>query len=209
MECFWHKNVLAVSVNVVIVGLLLTTGCGKQYMPEDGGRVRVKGRLKIMGEGALSAARMGRFLAGKNEDVSFGQAREFARLYLRECRREGVNADIAFAQMCLETDFLRFGGQVGPSQHNYCGLGATDGGGAGATFSSIREGVRAHVQHLKAYGSRRSLKSEKVDPRFHLVKRGSAPYLTDLAGTWATDGQYAEKIRGLIARLRAQRDCIE
>ena len=37
--------------------------------------------------------------------------------------RKGSNSDVAFAQMCLETGFLRFGGLVTMDMNNFCGLG--------------------------------------------------------------------------------------
>jgi hypothetical protein len=48
----------------------------------------------------------------------------------------------------------------------------------------MKEGVRAHVQHLKAYGSKKSLKNTRVDPRFDIVKRGSAKLVRDLDSKW-------------------------
>ncbi len=71
---------------------------------------------------------------------------------MTEAIQEGVNPDLAFIQMCHETGFLRFDGTVDKSQNNYCGLGATGNGVKGSTFLDQKEGVRAHIQHLKAYG---------------------------------------------------------
>jgi len=118
-----------------------------------------------------------------------------ARVYVEEAAREGVNHDIAFVQMCHETRFLTYGNQVKKHQHNYCGLGATDDGSCGASFSSVVIGVRAHIQHLKAYGSVYPLRARVVDPRFKYVKRGSAPTIDHLAGTWASDRKYGIKLR--------------
>jgi hypothetical protein len=118
--------------------------------------------------------------------------------YIEECHLEGVNHDIAFAQMCLETDYLKYGGQVSASQNNFAGLGALDGGAKGLKFRTLRDGIRAHVQHLKAYGSEESLKNRCIDPRFRLVKRGSAKTIYALAGKWASDPDYGNKIRDRI-----------
>ena len=114
---------------------------------------------------------------------------------------EGVNHDIAFAQMCLETGFLRYGGDVKPGQYNFCGLGATGGGEPGLSFPDPRIGVRAHIQHLKAYGSTEDLNNDLVDPRFHFVVRGRAPTIQGLTGTWAADPRYSEKITAILKRL--------
>ncbi|MEL7225073.1 MAG: cell wall hydrolase, partial [Cyanobacteria bacterium J06576_12] len=101
-----------------------------------------------------------------------------------------------FCQMCVETDFLRFPRLVQPSQNNFAGL--ADGTGNLASFSSAAIGVRAHIQHLKAYASTEPLARPKVDPRFDFVKRGVAPLVGQLSNLWAADPQYGQKI---LARL--------
>ncbi|MBR1629420.1 MAG: glucosaminidase domain-containing protein, partial [Lachnospiraceae bacterium] len=80
-------------------------------------------------------------------------------------------------QICKETNFLQFGGTVQAKQCNFAGLGATDGGGKPETFSDVREGVRAQVQHLKAYACTDDLQNLSVDPRFNKVERGTAEYV--------------------------------
>ena len=59
---------------------------------------------------------------------------------------------MAFAQALNETGYFRYGGTVTPDQNNYCGLGTTNAVVKGAHFASARMGVRAHIQHLLAYG---------------------------------------------------------
>jgi len=123
------------------------------------------------------------------------------KAYLAECRREGINHDIAFCQMCLETGFLKFEGTVSRYQNNFCGLGATDPYTSGDWFGSVEEGVRAHVQHLKAYANNEPLASPVVDPRFYRVSRGSVRTVYDLTGKWASDPAYGQKIDQLLQRL--------
>lgn len=123
---------------------------------------------------------------------------EFARLYISECKIEGVNHDVAFAQMCHETGFLTFTGDVDPSQNNFAGIGTFDGK-PGHTFRTVNEGIRAHVQHLKGYGSREPLSTLMVDPRYKTLQGlskvfGQCKTLQDLTGKWATDKNYHEKI---------------
>jgi len=148
-----------------------------------------------MDQGGLTPATMKKVLKQHNPRLGDARIREIVQICLEECRAEGVNHDIAFAQMCLETGYLRFGGQVRAGQNNFCGLGATDGGAAGARFRSVRDGVRAQVQHLKAYASQEPLTNPCVDPRFRHVKRGSARTIYDLAGQWASDRRYGEKLK--------------
>jgi len=109
--------------------------------------------------------------------------------------------DSAICQMAHETNYLRFGGDVEARQNNFCGLGATGGGEPGLSFSSVKIGVRAHIQHLKAYANARPLRRKPVDPRFALVRRGRAPYVEGLTGTWATDPQYGAKLKRKLQAL--------
>ncbi len=103
---------------------------------------------------------------------------ELAQIFIEEAETEGVRADIAWAQSLKETGYFKYGGIVLPEQNNYAGIGALNNNSKGdaAVFESPRIGVRAQIQHLKAYASTEALKGECVDPRFHLVKRGSSKY---------------------------------
>ena len=126
----------------------------------------------------------------------------FCQLYLEECVAEGVKAEVAFCQAMKETGFLRFGGDVSIAQFNFAGLGATGGGVSGNSFSTVREGIRAQVQHLKAYASMEPLNNSCVDPRFTKVTRGTAPYVEWLGIQenpygmgWATASGYGYSIK--------------
>ena len=101
---------------------------------------------------------------------------QFAQIFYEEATAEGVRAEVAFTQCMKETGFLKYGGDVLPNQYNFAGIGAT-GAVHGASFSNVRMGIRAQIQHLKAYGSVSPLTNQCVDPRFNLVKRGSAQYV--------------------------------
>ncbi len=60
------------------------------------------------------------------------------------------------------------------SQNNFCGMGVTKNGETGNSFSTPQLGIRAQVQHLKAYANTTKLKQDCIDPRFDLVSRGCA-----------------------------------
>lgn len=156
----------------------------------------------IMGRGVMTSERLVDFFMEHNPDADEGRVEYLAVLYLEECALEGVNSDVAFVQMCLETGFLRFGGLVTEEMNNFCGLGATGPGHPGLFFPDERTGVRAHVQHLKAYGSTEPLAGELVDPRFHYVSpRGRSTDIHGLSGTWAADREYGTKLAALLERL--------
>ena len=119
---------------------------------------------------------------------------EFANIYIEECKTEGVRPEVAFAQMCLETGYLQYGGDVKREQFNFAGIGATGNGAPGNSFADVRTGIRAQVQHLKAYASTEGLVNECVDPRYQYVNKGCAPTVGDLAGKWAADVNYGNKL---------------
>jgi len=145
--------------------------------------------------GSADVQDMVSFFLATNSVANVNQVTQIAELYIKEAAIENVNHDIAFCQMCVETNYLRFGGDVKALQNNFCGIGATGGGASGASFKTARIGIRAHIQHLKAYASTGSLHRKLVDPRFDHVRRGSAPYVNDLTGKWAVDLLYGAKMK--------------
>jgi len=123
-------------------------------------------------------------------------------LYLSKGEAEGVRGDIVFAQSCLETGNFGFSGfAVTLAQNNFCGMGVTSNGMKGNSFETPQLGIRAQVQHLKAYVSGAALKNACVDPRFKYVSRGCAEYVEWLGQKenpvgkgWAAGTGYGEKI---------------
>ena len=122
---------------------------------------------------------------------------DFVRIMFEEANAEGVRADVVYAQSMLETNYLRFGGDVSVGQCNFAGIGAT-GGVPGNSFADVRQGLRAQVQHLKAYASTDPLNNTCVDPRFNLVDRGVAPMLDGLSQRWAGGANYGEAITVIL-----------
>ncbi|PAE26322.1 N-acetylmuramoyl-L-alanine amidase [Bacillus sp. 7894-2] len=153
----------------------------------------------ILGATHLSAEHMNQYAKQTNPNApnlgSFYSA--FGEYY-------GIRGDVAFAQAMHETNFLRFTGDVKPGKNNFAGLGATGNGASGASFPTQEEGVLAHLQHLYAYASTQPLPSKYtvVDPRFSLVKRGSAKLWKELNGKWAVPGtNYAESIMNIYKNM--------
>lgn len=132
---------------------------------------------------------------------------QFSQIFYEEATAEGVRAEVAFTQCMKETGFLKYGGDVLPNQYNFAGIGAT-GAVHGASFGNVRMGIRAQIQHLKAYGSISPLTNQCVDPRFNLVKRGSAQYVEWLGIKenpngygWATSKSYGHDIVSMVNSL--------
>ncbi len=135
----------------------------------------------------------------------------FCKIVYNEAKKEGVKAEVLFAQICLETAYLQFGGDVKASQCNFGGLGATDGSGGSisASFDTVTLGIRAQVQHLKAYGCSDKVSEEIVDTRFKLVTRGISPFVETLSIAtnpanmgWASDKDYGTKLMDNIQSIK-------
>ena len=155
---------------------------------------------RIMGIGATSEAQLIVFIRGVSEGA-LDNFPDLPKLYREEAAVEGVDHDIAFCQMCLETDYLRFGGVLRPEQNNFGGLGVPGGSNDDASFPSARIGVRAHIQHLKAYASIAPLVYPVVDPRFDFVVRGIAPLVGQLSGRWDAAPDYGDRVMAIVRRL--------
>ena len=186
---------------------------GEQYYFDKNG-IRQEGYL-IEGTSSVTANSLIMYFKRKNvlypayyKNSDAPTIEKFCQIYVEEAKAENIKVEVAFMQAMLETGWLKFGGVVEISQYNFAGIGALDGGVKGASFSSVREGVRAQIQHLKAYANKEPLKNQQVDPRFHLVKRGTAKYVEWLGQQenpsgygWATGSEYGNKILKLIKEL--------
>ena len=163
------------------------------------------GYTKIMGNAVATAEQMKAYLKAKNPKVP-QSVLDMVPLYLSEGKAEGVRGDIAFAQSCLETGkFTFFGSAITLSQNNFCGMGVTSNGVKGNPFGTPQLGIRAQVQHLKAYASTDALKNACIDPRFKYVTRGCAEYVEWLGQKenphgkgWAAGASYGEKILAIL-----------
>ena len=142
------------------------------------------------------------FFVSKNPSCDLKKVQRLASYYVEQGKFEGINSDVAWVQMCLETGFLKFGLLVKPEMNNFCGLGAIDKNNPGLAFATEKDGVIAHIQHLHAYGTTRKLNGKLIDSRYKYVNpRGKAPSVYELSGTWASDKQYGQKLANLLTLL--------
>lgn len=158
----------------------------------------------IADSGVKNADSLYRFFLSHCPNQNRLKAKKIARIYIEECTSEGINSDVAFVQMCHETNFLRYGNLVKKEWNNFCGLGAINAEQPGLRFKTMQLGVRAHVQHLHAYGTTEDiiLNNELIDPRYKYVRpRGKAPDIEGLTGTWAADRGYSDKLEKLLTEL--------
>lgn len=158
----------------------------------------------LLGTPVLSSEDLYRYFISVKPNSNHAQVRRLAEFYVQEAAIEGINSDVAFAQMCLETGYLSFGNLVVPEMHNYCGLGAMDASHPGEWFETELIGVRAHIQHLQAYATTQDvpLRQELVDPRYSWIHKAKyAETIFDLAGVWATDKLYGQKIDAILDKM--------
>lgn len=169
----------------------------------------------IMGSSQTSPEKMARFYQN-NSPIPFPSfyanhgldLNKFCQLYYDVANSEGVRAEIAFCQAIHETGWLKFNGNVDIEQLNFGGLGATGNGVKGNSFSSVREGILAQIQHLKAYASIQNLNNACVDPRYKYVDKGSATYVEWLGiqenpkhKGWASSKGYGDDLKNLVYKL--------
>lgn len=184
----------------------ITTDSSEDYMLVE--TISSITKHTIMGESEVSSDAFKRFFSDMSQNMNFTYKLdctidEFIDIVFEEAAIENVRADIVIAQAIEETGYFQFGGIVKPSDNNFAGIGATGQAGVRAKFSSPRLGIRAQIQHLKAYASTDTLTNSCVDPRFKYVKRGSAIYLEDLAGKWAVPGYNKSQYTSLANALQA------
>ena len=161
--------------------------------------------VPIMGEPVATQAQMINYINKRNPNPKLNcTVEELVNFYYVEAGREGIRPDIAICQAIKETGVWAYGGDVIPEQNNYCGLGTTGGGVKGEFFATPQLGVRAHIQHLLSYSSKRLPRVEIVDPRYELIKKfrpqifGKLTKWTELNGVWAVPGNhYGEDILNL------------
>ena len=198
----------------LLAGALLTAGClGPKPAPAP--PPPPPGTLTVMGSANVTAAQMAAWFNGRLPHPSGTYnatvpVQTIAQLFIEEGAAEGVRGDAAFVQSILETGWFRFGGAVPASYNNFAGIGATDGGGTPASFPDARTGVRAQIQHLRAYADVTATKctvpplhNACVDPRFALVTpKGKAQTWNVMGnGNWATSTTYASRILQLYSEM--------
>lgn len=112
----------------------------------------------------------------------------------------GVNPLVAYIQAAIETGYGKFGGVINESFCNPCGLKVSSGGGnydanAHKRFGSWDEGVQAHLDHLALYaGAVGYPRGNTYDPRHFKSIYGKATSVRGLAGSWASDSSYGNKL---------------
>jgi hypothetical protein len=172
--------------------LTLVWGCGTNP-PEINNKTSMTGYIDVSVEQLTG-------LFEKRNPAKLERARRLAPIYIQYGRMFNIRADIAWAQMCHETGFLEYTGDVKPDQNNFAGIGATGGGVPGNSFATEELGIIAQYVHLAWYYFPDHVNqycSLEYDPRhfdnIHKYYTGDTS-LGFLNGRWAPGATYTDKI---------------
>jgi hypothetical protein len=166
-----------------------------------------QGPVPVMGQSSLTADQIaGYFWANQppGSPCLTVSVEDLSGYYAWHGNLEDVRGDIAFAQALVETGWFRYGGQVDCGDNNY--------GGMSGSFPDAETGVRAQIQHLRAYAdpsatscSEPPLQTPCADPTFNFVSpKGKAPNWNDMGnGNWAAAPDYAGKVLTVYNDMRA------
>lgn len=196
------------------------TGTAEQAEVQNGAAEEViaDGQYPIMGSSSVTVEQMVEYFQSQGveypqEELSKGGAdsiETFCQMYYEEATAEGIRPEVAFAQTMKETGWLQYGGDASIEQFNFAGIGTTGGGEPGNSYPDVRTGIRAQIQHLKAYATEDALEQECVDDRYEYVTKGSAPYVEWLGQNenpqgcgWATAENYGYSIVEMINKMKA------
>ena len=195
----------------VLLTTILAVACGSNPTSpsSSGGPSAGAPPVPVMGGARLNASQLVAWFSRRQPQPAgvYGATEPveaLAAYFIEEGGVEGVAGDVAFVQSIIETGWFRFSAAVPGSKNNFAGIGAVDGSpGDAASFPDARTGVRAQIQHLRAYADSSAvsctvppLHAPCVDPRFALVSpKGRAPVWNQFgSGIWATSATYGADI---------------
>lgn len=141
---------------------------------------------------------------------------KIAVAYMRHGEELGIRWDYAMFQMVVETNALKFTGDVDWNQNNFAGIGATGGGVKGERFTNVSDGARAHIEHLMIYAGMpvenptadrtRKVQSWGILDKWRRTVRGPVTF-ADIGRKWAPyDRGYASDIQS-VANVFYTRYC--
>jgi hypothetical protein len=139
------------------------------------------------------------YVKDRNHNVDSVTLSKLIDTYISEAEIEGINLDIAIAQMLHATNYLR----NRMTTRNYAGL-STNGVRWDGSFPDMRTGVKAHIQHLKGYVSTHR-PVPCVDPRYDMLAEsgywGQVKTFDQLFGAWSQNSAYGNEINRILNGL--------
>ena len=153
------------------------------------------GMLSVMGPSVLTPLQLANWFSSEYPAPSFPvPIIQMAALYIEQGNRLGVRGDVAFIQASLETG----GFSVMSGTNNFAGLGDCNACHGGFNFPSVRAGVSAQVELLKAFADASYVTTHSPYSWLRTVgERGLCPTWFSLGGVWSSDTYYGEHILGL------------
>ncbi len=155
----------------------------------------------ILGTAVLTAPELAGWYAGTGHQAQLTvPMATLAGFYQSVGAALGVRDDIAFAQSVLETGSFTFpaGGQLGPSDNNFAGIGACDSCAHGWQFANAQTGVAAQLQLLHDYASTQPVPGPLTG---QVGVSGCCQTWMALSGVWATAQDYGYNILNLYRQM--------
>jgi flagellum-specific peptidoglycan hydrolase FlgJ len=179
--------------------------------PQRPKRTRITQKSELLAEPRATRGELEAFMLARDHGgYTDANVRGIVKRYVTTATSVGLDPLLVVAQMVLETGNLTsFWSQV--PRRNPAGIGVTGEEGKGNTFTSWDKACRAHVGRLLAYAlpegaenaAQRRLIKEALKVRdLPSDRRGRAPSLAGLAGSWAMDPEYAGKIVRVANQIR-------
>ena len=177
--------------------------------PASPGSVTVNSQLIGPARAPAEKARQ-YLLAQPHGRYSGDDVRAIVGFYYAAAGPARLDALLAVAQMVEETGHLTSFWSQRP-RRNMAGIGVTGEPGVGLSFPSLEIAVHAHMGRLLAYALPRGAGDQAQNDlitealAFRPLPdrlRGAAPTLKGLAGTWAADPHYADKLARLANDIR-------
>lgn len=164
----------------------------------------ISNNYNIIGSNTLSTNHIIAYIQSKQITPAY-DINQLITTYMREASIEDINAEIAIAQMLYTTRMLEE--KKFFNKNNPAGIGGPSKNWELYPFHNLETGIRAHIQHLKAYASIEPLNSDIVDPRYLILKRkdylGTAPTLTSLTKKWYSANSLAQdQIYSILKEMR-------
>jgi len=154
--------------------------------------------LNIMGPSTLSASDLAQWYQSIGYyDATTMTPTQIAQIYIEEGNALGVRGDVAFAQAVLESGGFAMNG----GGNNFAGMGACGAScGAGYSFASVRQGIRAQLELLKNYADAHYVSRDMKWVNLSSI-HGRVTTWIGLGGTWSTDPVYGSHVLGIYLSI--------
>ncbi len=161
--------------------------------------------MPIVSKGVLTLEEISSFIRFNVPTLKKTYTDRIISIYLQESNREQINSDIVVAQMLLETDFLRFLGDIDREQYTFARIEGIDRQETATFFRTETIGIRAHIQQLKGLATSDILRGELVDHTYTYLDNvgllGSAPTVKSLTGRWSSNPEYGNIILRILRKM--------